>query len=358
MFQPDNLSLARQRRGMKKTTFAKAIGVTLQTLSAYENGGVKPSNAKIDLFATTLGFPKSFFYDDKFNRIDGASFRAYTRMSAPQRDAALASGALCVRVADWMDDHFELPEPNLADLQTGLITPEGAAAHMRALWRLGNAPITNLLNVAEINGVRVFALPTACAEVDAFSFWHGGRPFACIGFHKTPERAVFDLAHEIGHLVLHRDHAAPRGREAEREADQFASALLMPEADILANAPRSPSLNDLIRAKTRWRVAAVALNYRLHYLGLTSDWHYRELCIELSRMGRALEPNSIPMPMSFVWTTILDELRKEGTTRADVATALNLHLPDLDDLLRGLVVSAVEGQGHTTPERPARLRLV
>ena len=102
---------------------------------------------------------------------------------------------------------------------------------------------------------------------------------------------MFDLAHELGHLVIHRDHRAPRGREAEFEADAFASSFLMPKSDVIANAPRFPSLKDLIHAKKRWRVSVAALNYRLRKLNLITEWHYRTLCIEIGRMGATSNPS-------------------------------------------------------------------
>ncbi len=132
--------------------------------------------------------------------------------------------------------------------------------------------------------MRVFSLSVDAREVDAFPMWYGDIPFVFLNTKKTAERCRFDAAHELGHLVMHR-HGAPQGQEAEKEANAFASAFLMPRRSVLANAPRSATLKSLISHKKYWNVSAAALNYRLHSLNLTTDWTNRTLCIDLAKLG-------------------------------------------------------------------------
>src|SRR5260363_245495 len=90
---------------------------------------------------------------------------------------------------------------------------------------------------AGIERVRVFSLSLDTTDVDAFSLWRQRTPFIFLNTRKSAEHARFDAAHELGHLVLHR-HGSPQGREAEKEADTFASAFLMPRATLLTQVPR------------------------------------------------------------------------------------------------------------------------
>lgn len=353
-FRPENLTIARGRRGLNKSALADLASVSLQSITAYEQGRTEPRAETVSALATALEIPESFLFDPEMAEpisVDGASFRSLSKMTASQRDSALAAGAMCVRLTNWIDDHFEIAKPDLPDLEPDLIDPAGAAALMRARWGLGNQPIGNLLHLAEAHGVRVYALAIDCREVDAFSFWSDQTPIVCLGTHKTSERAVFDLAHELGHLVLHRGQRDPRGRQLEREANEFASNFLMPSEDVRAHAPAFPSFDDLARAKTRWRVSVAALNYRLHALGLTSEWHYRELCIQISQAGRDREPNSLRRDQSFILAHVLGAMREEGVSRNDIAGELNFSRRDLDALLDGLVLSAVEGEGGS-PQVP------
>lgn len=363
VFQPDRLVLARRRRGYNKTTLAQRAGVTPQTVTAYEQSERYPQRAGAERLALALDVPVAFLYADPADAVplDAASFRSLARMTAAQRDAALAAGTLAVELNDWIEERFHLPANQVPDLDPGIITPEGAASHVRGEWGLGNAPIGNVLQEVESRGVRAFALAAECREVDAFSFWREetSTPFVFLGTHKTPERQVFDLAHELGHLVLHRDHAAPRGRQEEREADMFASCFLMPSSDVIAAAPRLPSFRDLVRAKRRWRVSAAALNFRMHQLGLITDWHYHTLCMEISRIGRNIELDSIPREQSQVLGKVIQALRAEGITRADIAASLHLYQRDIDALLGRLVVSVMEGgREEAALHPPPQLRVL
>jgi Zn-dependent peptidase ImmA (M78 family) len=200
----------------------------------------------------------------------------------------------------------------------------------------------------------VYSLADNCRDVDAFAFWHGPAPFVVLNTTKSGERGRFDAAHELGHLVLHREDRMPQGPQAEQEADSFASAFLMPRASVLAQVPRMPSVDQVIEAKTRWRVSAMALAHRLHEVGLSSDWHYRQLCVELSKRGyRRTEHNGIPREPSQVLNKVFAALRADGIRPATIARELDITLAELNNLVFGLVISAQDGGKATTaPSRP------
>jgi Zn-dependent peptidase ImmA (M78 family) len=184
--------------------------------------------------------------------------------------------------------------------------------------------------------------------------WHDKTPFIFLNTKKSCERSRFDAAHELGHLVLHR-HAGARGQEVEREANAFASALLMPRASVLANAPHMATVDQLIRFKNYWTVSVAALAYRLHDVELASDWHYRNLCIEIAKRGyHKNEPNPAPREVSKALAKIFAVLREEGLTRADIANALNVHVEELDQLVFGLALTALNNKHQISNLSPAR----
>jgi Zn-dependent peptidase ImmA (M78 family) len=176
---------------------------------------------------------------------------------------------------------------------------------------------------------------------------------------KSGERGRMDAAHELGHLTLHL-HGGPRGRQAEVEADRFASAFLMPAGDVLAHAPRGISLEAVIHMKSRWGVAAIALVHRLRVLRLLTEWQYRTFCIELSKRGfRRSEPGGMVRDNSQILTKVFAVLRAEGTSRGSVARDLLIDSVELDSLLVGLVLASVAGgrigrsyQGQTEKQKP------
>jgi predicted RNase H-like HicB family nuclease len=100
----------------------------------------------------------------------------------------------------------------------------------------------------------VFSLAEENRHLDAYSFWRNDKPYVFLNTVKTAEHSRFDAAHELAHLTTHR-HTGSSHRSAEDEANAFASAFLMPQADLIAVMPRVRSLNDLIEGKRRWRVS-------------------------------------------------------------------------------------------------------
>src|SRR3546814_3061710 len=61
----------------------------------------------------------------------------------------------------------------------------------------------------------------------------------------------------------------------------------MPHADLVSTIPYVSSIDQILRAKKRWGVAAVALAYRLNKLGLMTEWQY----IQVNRRYRTSEPD-------------------------------------------------------------------
>ncbi len=354
-FTPERLTLARQRRGMNKTRLAEAVGVSSRTISLYEKGDTGPSSHTLQRIAEALSFPVGFFAAPSLDPVPvaGTSFRALSRMTASKRDAAISAGTLCVALDEYLRGYFDLPPPRVPHVDPAVRDAEAAAELIRVQWGLGLSPLPNLIHMMELHGVRVFSLAEECREVDAFSFWHhNGTPFVCLNTTKTAERNRFDAAHELGHLVMHRGHDSPRGRQEEAQADAFASALLMPRTDVAAAVPRMPTFADLVRLKKRWNVSVAALNYRLHKIGLTSDWHYRAMCIEISRYGPREEPNPGPREQSQLLDKAFTALRADGITRKLIAAALHVHSDDLDALVFGLVMSSIDGDAKRTTGDP------
>lgn len=346
---PTRLALARKRRGYKKTRLAELIKVDLRSVSAFEAGEFPPSVETLARIASALRFPVEFFCGDDLDEpsLDSGSFRSMSKMTAPQRDMALSQAAIGLYFMGWLEDRFELPEADLPDLSREP-NPEAAAESLRHFWAFGALPIRNMIHLLEARGVRVLSLAVDAREVDAFSMWKGKTPFIFLNTYKSSEHSRFDAAHELGHLVLHK-HGPPQGMKAETQANQFASAFLMPRRSVLANAPRFASYETLVRLKKIWTTSVSALSYRLHELGLLSDWHYRGLCIEITKRGRDKEPEPAPRETSLILPQILLTLYEEGLTRTQIAKALAIPVSELEQLLFGLAMTGIEGGRQQPP---------
>jgi Zn-dependent peptidase ImmA (M78 family) len=318
-------------------------GVSAITVSRVENGE-KPDDETIQKLARALGYPMEFFFEDDPEAIDtsAVSFRALTKMTARERDAALAAASLGLQVSDWLEREFKLPAPQLPDLSYET-DPEAAAQSLRQAWGLGERPIGNLLGLLETKGLRVFSLSEKTDSFDAFSFWRNEKPFIFLNNFKTAERSLLDAAHELGHLCLHRHAGAQPSRASEREANQFASAFLMPANDVRPRMPSLITVNFILKAKLRWRVSAMALTHRLHALNLLSEWQYKSACIELTSRGyRTGEPGGIERETSRVWQKVLAQLWAERKTKDRIAEALHIPLDEFETLIWGVAGAATE----------------
>jgi len=359
LFNPSRLTLARKRRGLTMTKLAVAVGVDPRSISGYEKGEFGPDDDRLSRLAKVLRFPAQFFFGDDLDEPtpDIASFRALSKMTAGQRDSALGAGAIALMLNDWIEARFELPTPDLPDLSREG-SPEAAAESLRRQWGIGELPIKNVIHLLESKGVRVFSLSLDAAEVDAFSMWRQRTPFVFLNTKKSAEHSRFDGAHELGHLVLHR-HGSPQGREAEQEANAFASAFLMPRASILANAPRLASVDHLARLKKQWIVSVAALAYRLHMVGVLSDWHYQSIYVELSSRGyRKKEPNEAPRESSQLLPKVFAALRDESVTKTDIAEELHVAPEELEQLVFGLTLTGLSGGAGGGARKPPQLRVV
>ncbi len=196
-----------------------------------------------------------------------------------------------------------------------------------------------MIRLLESKGIRVFSLSENTKNVDAFSCWRDGVPYIFLNTFKSAEHSRFDAAHELGHLVLHK-HGGPQQRQAETEANAFASALLMPSVDVKSRVRFISGLNDLITAKKRWGVSVAALNYRLHKLGIIKDWQNRNLCIQISKRGyRTNEPDPLEREESVVWKKVIRRaLEREGHQSRGGARTSSSH-DEIENLIFGLVRS-------------------
>jgi Zn-dependent peptidase ImmA (M78 family)/DNA-binding XRE family transcriptional regulator len=339
MFNASRLAVARKRRHLSKKELANESGVSALTITRLENRDtVDPERETVQAIASALAFPIEFLYLDDCEELDtdSVSFRSLSSLTARQRDAALSAGAIGFEVHEWVAARFDLPEVNLLDLRDE--EPRAAAEALRSHWGLGARPVEAMVKLLESKGVRVFTLAEQHKNVDAFSCWNKGVPFVFLNTFKSAERSRFDASHELAHLCLHK-HAGPRGRDLERDADAFASAFLIHRGDLISSLPRVTSLEQLVVAKKRWGVSVAALTRAAFEARLISDWHYRDLCKQMSMLGyRSKEPSGREQEKSTLWRLVFAELWRDGITRDTIAKELHLPLSEIEALVGSLVV--------------------
>jgi Zn-dependent peptidase ImmA (M78 family)/DNA-binding XRE family transcriptional regulator len=304
LFDGERLRQARLFHGWRKVDLAQAIGVTPAVISQYEQGRTHPSAATLAAMSLRLGFPPDFFEQGRpMVRVDGgqAHFRRLRSTSKLNRDRLVVRLELLAEVVQRVEGHVRLPAVAIPVIPVELddedAAPERAAAEVRRLWELGDGPIDNVVRLLEAKGIFIIRPKLDTAGIDAFSTWAGGRPVIVLGSDKDDAaRSRFDVAHELGHLVMH--HDAEPGRQAvERQAHRFAAAFLMPAGAISHELPTRMNWPAYLRLKKRWRVSLQALLYRARTLGVLGPDGYQRAQAQLSaRWGRVREPGEIGPP--------------------------------------------------------------
>jgi Zn-dependent peptidase ImmA (M78 family) len=178
----------------------------------------------------------------------------------------------------------DFPDHNLPRLRVGsnpeLINAdfiERVAQQLRGAWGIGTGPIQNVVWLLENHGVVVVRDQVATNNIDAFSCWRGSLPIMMLSSNReSAVRSRWDAAHELGHLVLHREIDPLRLsdkeslRKIERQADLFAGSFLLPRATF----ERSiiiPSLDEFLQVKPQWKVSVQAQIQRCAALGMISE---------------------------------------------------------------------------------------
>lgn len=356
MFKPSRLTAARKRRGWSVTHLADEAHISRRSLSLFENGKRVPTPDNVRHLAAVLNVEESFFAGADIDEIPerAVSFRALAKMPAGVRDRGLMSGRVALLIDEWIDSRFDLPGPNVPLLEQH--DPEIAAMELRAQWGLGERPISNMIHLVEAHGGRIYSLTNENTTLDGFSMRWAGRPYIFLSTVKSGERGRFDVAHELGHLVLQHGDRENQGPAAEREADRFASAFLMPRGSVLAQGLRNATVPKILVARKHWKVSAMAMAVRANQLDLMSEWAYRSLMISLSQQGyRSKEHGGMPSrESSQLLTKVLGQLRAQGSGIGEIARDLGLSTAEVADHMFGLVTAGLPNatsQPHAANER-------
>jgi Zn-dependent peptidase ImmA (M78 family)/transcriptional regulator with XRE-family HTH domain len=309
LFDPGRLRLARQLKGLKRSELAGLVGLSAAAVSQFEGGSAKPRASTLAEIALRLGLPVRFFASTgrplPVLPADQTFFRSLRRTSQIDRERATAHAVLLLELVRVVESKVTLPAYDVpADLTVSggesLEEVEGVADRLRGLWGLGCDPIPNAVRLLERHGVVVARLPLLSGDVDAFSSTLTARPVVILGADKgVRERSRRDALHELGHLILH--HVDPEAASAvlERQAERFASAMLVPADAFREEWPAGRRIEwpKLVALKGRWGMSMGALLYRARELGLITPTNYESGIKYMSRRGwRVREPGAASPP--------------------------------------------------------------
>lgn len=332
---------------------------TRQYLHKVETGQTLPNDQFIDKVAHYFNVPQSFFMQLKpVLQEDQIHFRSNRTAKVSFKQIVIARGEYIKRLTEYLDSKLRLPKYDIhaSDDEPMALYPviETIAEQCREKWGLGLGPISNMVRLCETHGIIVTTFSSISKEVDALSLATKRPIFVRNEAKESICRQRFDLAHELGHLVLH-DGIVTGDRLTESQANHFASALLIPQVMMRTHFPtwyRNGRFNwaKLSEFKQTWKVSKAAILYRAKQLGLLTQEQYTSGVIYLKKTGEGItekEDHLIPKEKPELLQACFAMLVKKKIYAEDMAKALDVNVDFLENLV-----------GMEIPRKPRLPKLV
>lgn len=334
---PAMITLAREARGKTQTELADDLGVSQALLSRIEAGLAAVPQTLLPPLSDSLRFPEHFFRQS--DQVFGAGVSEFfhrKRQSVQARTLTQAHAQINIQRMHVSRLMRAVDVPPLQIPQLDLEDFNGDAAEVaravRAAWHLAPGPIANITRIVEDAGGVVITMNFDTLLIDAVSRWIPGMPplFYLNGAMPT-DRTRLSLAHELGHIVMHR---VPNP-EMEIQANVFAAEFLMPENDI-RNHLHGAALDRYAALKPIWRVSMGALLHRASDIGAISARTARYQWMRMGQLGyRRREPADLdltpeqPMLLREMFDFYRDDL---GYTHTSLAHLLACEEPELNTM--------------------------
>ncbi len=363
------LTEARQARGLTQTGLSQLTGIRGQSISHYEQGRQSPSPEALEVICEKLDLPERYFLRLVSDLSNGKTrFRSSNSRARLARLQAASRLNWVVEITQYLAQYVDLPAPQIPTLRVPSGTAaadaaiEQAAAMCRQQFDVGSGPVTDMLVLLENAGCTVSQFILDRVLGGSCSCWARGTPYIVLQPRTGVGRLQLDAAHELGHLVLHRDveregtQDPELHRILELEADRFARAFLLPERTF-GKEVWAATIDALLSLKRQWRCPVEAMIYRCGEIGRFSQDEVRRALINLTRRGWKTggEPFEDPPPtpprlLARSMMLLLDEGVRD---RHSILTDLGLAAADIEELA-GLPAGFFAGH---VPQLPQALRL-
>jgi Zn-dependent peptidase ImmA (M78 family) len=257
-----NLKGCREQAGLSQEDLGQQVGVTRQTVAAWERTERTPSVAQLAKVAKALGVPMEMLLEQQNQNVDTTLL---FRSDQPDQLGPELRTLLTHRSKDYayierlVGETSALPPSHMFD---GYVPDqaEQMAREIRDWLGIEQAPVGDVFSLLENRGLKVILheLPEDVSGFSAFTEELGAVIF--INRRHPTERQYFTAMHELGHLVFHRrDYGRPEGvrtKDKEKMADHFAGAVLM---------PRNVLEKELRAYRNKWLPEPLLADLKLRY---------------------------------------------------------------------------------------------
>lgn len=329
MFIGKSLTNIRILHELSRAQLAEELGITEQAVWQYENGYVSPKLEIVNKMKNLFKVKSSYFYRkdllENSNtmdsiRIQSIAYRSETINSTIKTQSELVHVKFLDAFIKKIGTKIKYPSNLLLELRKKVVEflnlnqnlkreEQIKAIAILARDQIGIPLNTNknLLFYLEKAGALVFEKSIG-DTIDAYSLWtEDDNPYIVIGtIKKSASRRNFDLAHELGHLLLHYKVEfnildKPTYKKIEDEANLFASEFLLPEDEFrkdCLNIIKVSNPDSYIDLKMKWIVSLQALAMRANKLEILTHQQFRYFFMSINKKGyRKLEPLDYDIPI-------------------------------------------------------------
>lgn len=324
---PSMVTVAREARGWSQSDLARHAGINQSYLSKVESGLLELSGERLEGLADVLDAPVALLTNhDPFYGLEVSCMfhrRRASKVTVAAGKRVEAIGHLTRITANGLVNGTPISQTRLERMDIDeFASAETIAELFRARWRVPSGPITNLMALMDHLGVIVVIRPVGTTGQDAFSTWPtNGMPMMVVNTGLPVDRLRFTVAHELGHILM---HVLPND-DQEKQANDFASELLMPRSDIAVDLQNltTGEFTRLMQLKAKWRASVGALVQRARSMDIISERQFKEFRIRMSQMGwNTSEPIELAPEYPQLLRQVIEWRRRDlGEDTAALATA-------------------------------------
>lgn len=328
-------------------------GISKQLLSRYELGRDVPGSARLIQLAKVLDVKPEYFFRAGAVELGEVAFRKHSAFGKGQQ------AAVKEQVREQLERYLEvealfdlggdrLPRPHLHSYAVkDAAAAEQAANRLREAWELGTAPITNLTETLEEHGIKVIGIDGherfdgLCADMD-----NGVNAVVVFNINRAGERQRFNLAHELGHLMMRLPEEMRDTKEGEALCHRFAGALLFPAAQVkstFGGHRQALLMQELLLAKQEWGLSMQAVLRRLLDVDIVSQARYDATMKIFSIRGwRSKEPGELAGEQTYrLRQLVFRALAEDLISLGRAAELLAVDVAQLQGLMTGEVSEGV-----------------
>lgn len=358
MFQGDKLQHLRILHHWSRHELGKKIGISEQAIWQFEMGIVEPKFSNVVQLNALFAVNSSYFYRPSELQSQFSQNNLFYRMADTTSLKAVRPEIAYLDNANYI----------IRYLEEMLIVPENKLIFLRQLIKemylsqethdadfydkvseivrehLGIVDNHKLLFQLERSGIHILE-KEFIGKADAYSAWsEEGVAYIVLSKHKPLVRQNFDLAHELGHLLMHFDIDMleldkQEYKQMEDEANAFALSFLLPKQEMIDDFNRMSKFSnpDVYKPlKLKYKVSIQSLEMRAYRLGYLSpnqhSYFYRQIHLKNYRQIEPFDTELVVQHLGKIRYLFDTVLKNELTTIEEVEDYFGVKVKFIEQL--------------------------